>query len=82
MPVQAREAAPSVAVPVHPTSPESSAVQAAAIPVRGADGLSAAALLAIGGVLFGAACLLLIALLRRSSPDRGSLITQSMREGR
>jgi hypothetical protein len=59
------------------------AVQGIVVQVRTMDGLSARVLLAIGGTLLGAACFLLVLLLRRSpSSGRGSLITQAMRPER
>ena len=78
--VQARE--PSSAVPAVQTL-ATPVVQGAVMPGRSQDGLSAAALLAIGGTLFGAACFLFILLLRRApAAGRGSLITQAMRPER
>jgi hypothetical protein len=59
------------------------AVQGIVVQVRTMDGLSAGVLLSIGGTLLGAACLLLVLLLRRApSGERGSLITQAMRPER
>ncbi len=83
--VAAREPAPT-----HSTTPkkETSKSASTGIPVVTATtmlpplavGLSPAALLAIGGTLLGATCLLVILVLRRTPPPtRGSLISQSMR---
>ncbi len=61
-------------------STKTPAVAAAAVLPAPSIGLSPATLLAIGGTLLGATCLLVILVLRRTPPPtRGSLISQSMR---
>jgi hypothetical protein len=57
-------------------TPSLPAMSAAALPPPA--GLPAGVMLAIGGVLFAAAGFLLVVVLRRQPPSRGSLITQSM----
>lgn len=83
--VAAREpAAPHSSTPPPETSTSAStktpAVAAVAVLPAPPIGLSPAALLAIGGTLLGATCLLVVLVLRRTPPPtRGSLISQSMR---
>ena len=79
--VMAREPAPGFNA--NAESSQVPLLQGSVVLVRTVDGLSAGALLAIGGTLLGAACFLLVMLVRRGSMDaRGSLITQAMRPHR